>query len=177
MIASLLAATEEVASEIAVTETGLTYKPLLDRLGLTSQSDEITRYEELLAETLALRSAHRELHSMSTTGEIVPSLFEDLQTDISARLDAAEAELTTSTSDAESVRRRQVMLAARRLGSAQKRALSDAARSGRIGEHIARTKSRAIDAAFEEGELARDSGGRLDPILFPDDPTDTPTEA
>jgi CPA1 family monovalent cation:H+ antiporter len=151
---------------------GLTYKPLLDRLGLTSQSDEITRYEELLAETLALRSANRELQSMSATGEIVTSLFEDLQIDIDTRLREAEAELTVLTSDEESVRRRQVMLAARRLSSAQKQALSDAARSGRIGEHIARTKSRAIDAAFEEGELARESGGHLDPVLFPDEPAD-----
>jgi CPA1 family monovalent cation:H+ antiporter len=148
---------------------GLTYKPLLDRLGLTSQADEITRYEELLAESLALRSADRELHSMSATGEIVPSLYDDLKADIDQRLRDAEAELTILTSDEASVRRRQVMLAARRLSAAQKSALSDASRAGRIGEHVARSKARAIDAAFEEGELARDSGGRLDPILFPDE--------
>jgi CPA1 family monovalent cation:H+ antiporter len=45
---------------------GLTCKPVLDRLGLTSQSDEITRYEELVAEALAMRSARHELEVMRT---------------------------------------------------------------------------------------------------------------
>lgn len=148
---------------------GVTYKPLLDRLGLTAQSDEITRYEELLAETLALRSARSELQAMSSTGEIVPSLFADLERDIDERLTAAERELAVLANDTEAVRGRQVMLAARRLAAAQKRAMSDATRSGRIGEHVARKKSRAIDAAFEEGTLSREHGGLLDPVLYPDE--------
>jgi len=73
------------------------------------------------------------------------------------------------TTDADSVRRRQVARAARRLASAQKQALADAARSGRIGEHVARTKAKAIDIAFEEGELAREFDSARDPVLYPNE--------
>ncbi len=152
---------------------GLTYKPILDRLGLTSASDEITQYEQLLAETVAMRSARRELESMRITGEIVPSLFDDLHRDIDQRNVAAERELAELTADAESVRRRQVARVARRLASAQKQALSEAARSGRIGEHVARTKAKEIEVAYEAGKITRGLDGALDPVLYPDetDPT------
>lgn len=69
---------------------GVTYKPVLDHFGLTSQSDEINRYEELLAETLAIRSARQELQSMSSTGEIAPVLFQELDRDFLHRLSHAE---------------------------------------------------------------------------------------
>ena len=147
---------------------GLTYKPVLDRLGLTSQSDEITHYEELLADSLALRSAERELESMRRSGEVVPDLFADLQEDLTAARTAAEAELTELARDADGVRARQVKLAARRLAAAQKRALSEASRSGRIGEQAARAKAKAIDIALEEGEIARRIGESADPTLYPD---------
>lgn len=61
---------------------------------------------------------------------------------------------------------------ARRLASAQKQALSEAARSGWIGEHVARTKSKAIEVAYEEGEITRGAGGRLDPVLYPNEPAE-----
>ncbi len=149
---------------------GLTYKPVLDRLGLTSKSDEITRYEELLAETVAMRSARRELETMRASGEVVPALFDDLCHDIDRRNHDAEERLATLTADADAVRRRQVARVARRLASVQKQALSEAARSGRIGEHVARSKAKAIDVAYEEGRLTRLEGGGLDPALFPDEP-------
>ncbi len=148
---------------------GLTYKPVLDRLGLTSQSDEINRYEELLAEALVMRAAHSELDVMRAAGEIGPELYDDLERDITRRHGAAESELAVLTTDAEAVRRRQVARAARRLASAQKQALSEASRSGRIGEHVSRTKSKAIQIAFEEGELTRGSDGALDPALYPNE--------
>ena len=149
---------------------GLTYKPVLDRLGLTSKSDEITHYEELLAETVAMRSARRELEAMRATGEIVPALFDDLHRDIEDRNQAAEEQLAALTADADAVRRRQVARVARRLASAQKQALSEAARSGRIGERVARSKSKAIEVAYEEGELTRLQDGSLDPVMYPNQP-------
>jgi len=51
----------------------------------------------------------------------------------------------------------------------QKEALSDAARSGRIGEHVARTKAKAIEVAYEEGRLSRLEGGGLDPVMYPNE--------
>jgi CPA1 family monovalent cation:H+ antiporter len=153
---------------------GLTYKPVLDRLGLTSTSDEITRYEELLAETVAMQSARRELESMRLAGEIVPALFADLRDDIEARRRHAEEQLTALAADTEVVRRRQVSRVARRLASAQKQALSEAARAGRIGEHVARTKSKAIEIAYEEGELSQGAHVARDPVLYPNATVDEP---
>uniref|UniRef100_UPI003751B5CC cation:proton antiporter n=1 Tax=Ilumatobacter sp. TaxID=1967498 RepID=UPI003751B5CC len=49
---------------------GVSYRPVLDRLGLTSQTDELNRYEEHLAETLAIRAALSELKTMRRSGEI-----------------------------------------------------------------------------------------------------------
>jgi Na+:H+ antiporter len=149
---------------------GLTYKPLLDRLGLTSKSDEIELYEGLLAEAVALTSARDELETMRANGEIVPALFDDLHHDIAERSAAVEQELATLTSDTESVRRRQVARVARRLANAQKAGLSEAARAGRIGEHIARNKSKAIEVAYEEGRITRGAEGPLDPVMFPNEP-------
>ncbi|MFV2038640.1 MAG: Na+/H+ antiporter [Acidimicrobiales bacterium] len=129
---------------------GVTYKPVLDRLGLTSQPREISRYEELLAEALAMRSARRELDAMRSTGEIVPVLFDQLREDIETRLDNADSELEALARDASGVRERQSRVAARRLASAQRRALSDATRSGRIGDAVARKMAKKIDAALHE---------------------------
>ena len=152
---------------------GLTYKPVLDRLGLTSKSDEIAHYEDLLAETVAMKSARAELEAMRATGEIVPALFTDLHDDIEARSSRAEEELALLTADADAVRARQVARVARRIASAQKRALSEAARSGQIGEHAARTRSKAIDVAYEEGQSTRGDDVVRDPILLPNADDDT----
>ena len=147
---------------------GLTYKPILDKLGLTAKSDELTRYEELLAHTLALRAANRELDSMKTTGEIVPALFDDIHDDLERELMEAERDLEAMARDADGVRQRQVKLAARRLAAAQKATLTEAARSGRIGEGIARTMSKQIEIALEESEIARELGESVDPTLSSD---------
>jgi len=61
-------------------------------------------------------------------------------------------------------------LAARRLAAAQKQALTDAARSGRSGEGVARDRSKEIDIALEDAEHALASGDEpLDPSLYPDE--------
>jgi CPA1 family monovalent cation:H+ antiporter len=149
---------------------GLTYKPLLDRLGLTGKSDDLHRYEALLAETLAMRAAQRELDSLLASGEVVEMLYDDLQSDIGARLSEVERQLAELSRDASGVHDRQVQVAARRLAASQKRALSEAARNGRIGEQIARTMAKQIDVALEEGELARTMGESGDPLLYPNAP-------
>jgi CPA1 family monovalent cation:H+ antiporter len=129
---------------------GVTYRPLLDKLGLTSQTDEVTEYERTLAETLALRAAIAELEMMRHGGEISAPLYKEFGDDLAERLGDAErrhADLTTSVSR---VRRRQVKMAARRIAAAQKRALSEASRSGRISDVVARNLSRDIDIEVDE---------------------------
>jgi CPA1 family monovalent cation:H+ antiporter len=147
---------------------GLTYKPILDKLGLTSKSDEVTKYEELLAHTIALRAANAELDSMKKAGEIVPALFADLHQELFSQLTQAEVDLEELARDASGVREQQVRLTARRLAAAQKATLSEAARSGRIGEGVARAMSKRIEIALEEGAIAREAGVAADPTLYPD---------
>ncbi len=149
---------------------GITYKPILDSLGLTGSSDELTRYEALLAETFAMRSAERELEEMRRAGEIVACVYDDIHRDIEAQREAAEAGLAKLARDEHGVRTRQTRLAAPRLAAAQKQALSEAARSGRISESIARDKSKQIDLALQEGEKAQAEGEEPEePTLFPDE--------
>lgn len=71
---------------------GVTYRPVLDRLGLTSQTDELNRYEEHLAETRAIRAALSELETMRRSGEITVRLYEELNDDLNQRLETQEAD-------------------------------------------------------------------------------------
>ncbi len=134
---------------------GSTYKPVLDRLGLTSRSDELTAYETVLAEAIGLRAARRELDSMRSTGEIAPVLYEELRQEIDDRLSEADEGLSGLSRDLDSVRQRQTRLAARRLASAQKRAIAEALRAGRVGVDVARGYMRDLDLARREGEVGR----------------------
>ncbi len=147
---------------------GITYKPLLDRLGLTSQTDELTQYERLLGQTLALKAARGELEAMRVSGEIAPSLFDELTNGLESELDAGQESLAELTRKAVSVRHRQVRVAARRIAAGQKRALSEAARSGRIGDEVARSLARDIDVALEEGAHETADEHHFDPHLYPD---------
>lgn len=135
---------------------GVTYRPVLDRLGLTSQTDELNRYEEHLAETLAIRAALSELETMRRSGEITERLYKELNDDLAQRLETQEAEVSALTRNVEGVRNRQIRVSARRLAAVQKRALSDASRSGRISDEVARKLARHIDIELEEhpSELA-----------------------
>lgn len=135
---------------------GLTYKPLLDRLGLTSQTDEQTQYERFLARTIALQAARRELDAMRRSGEIARPLFDEVHDDIEARLDESEREMAELTDRATSVRARQVRTAHRRLAAVQKLALSDAARSGRITEAVARELANDIDTEPDDEDEDED---------------------
>lgn len=54
------------------------------------------------------------------------------------------------TRDVEGVRNRQIRVSARRLAAVQKRALSDASRSGRISDGVARKLARHIDIELDD---------------------------
>jgi len=128
---------------------GVTYRPVLDRLGLTSQTDELEEFEEHLAETVALRAALAELESMRHGGEIAAPLYLDLRDGLIGRLETAEEQVTELTRNVDGVRERQVVMSARRLAAVQKRALSEASRAGRISDGVARRLARDIDIEAE----------------------------
>jgi CPA1 family monovalent cation:H+ antiporter len=146
---------------------GITYKPLLDRLGLTLQTDELGRYERVLAQTLALKSAGKELEVMRASGEIAGPLFEELHHRLSDSLAESEHELAEMTRNVHGVRERQMRSAARRLAAVEKQALSEGARSGRIGDPIARDLTKDVDIVLEGGAGDPPSGAHWDPALYP----------
>jgi CPA1 family monovalent cation:H+ antiporter len=135
---------------------GLTYKPLLDRLGLTTQTDQESRYERVYAHTIALRAARRELASMRRSGELAESLYATYERRIGDDLDRYEQQLAELTRTETTVRRRQLGAARRRLGAAQRLALTDAARAGRITDAVAREVIGDIDDAAAEDTTERD---------------------
>ena len=139
---------------------GVTYRPVLDRLGLTAQTDELTQFEEHLAETVALRAALSELETMRHSGEIAGSLHKELRDRITSRLETQEEQVAELTRNDDAVRERQVLMSARRLAAVQKRALSEASRSGRISDVVARRLARDIDIEVEDAPrtLAREPG-------------------
>ena len=102
-----------------------------------------------------MRAACRELDSMRSTGEIAPVLYEELRQEIDDRLSEADEGLSGLSRDLDSVRQRQTRLAARRLASAQKRAIAEALRAGRVGVDVARGYMRDLDLARREGEVGR----------------------
>jgi CPA1 family monovalent cation:H+ antiporter len=129
---------------------GVTYRPVLDRLGLTSQTDELNEFERHLAETVALRAALSELESMLHSGEITAPLHKELRGRLAGRLETEEKKVADLTRNVAGVRERQMFMSSRRLAAVQKRALSEASRSGRISDEVARSLARNIDIEVEE---------------------------
>ena len=149
---------------------GITYRPLLEHLGLTSQTDELNRFEEHLAETLALRAALSELETMRHRGEVTAALHGELRDRLTQRLAAQDEAVAELTRNVEGVRIRQVRTSARRLAAVQKQALSEASRSGRISDGVARRMSRDIDIELEDAPW-----GLADDLAGDDDPTSEET--
>ncbi len=147
---------------------GLSYKPVLDRLGLTARSDEVAGYETLLAEAIGLRAARRELEDLRRGGELAPVVHDVLRDELDERLSSAEERLSGLSRDLESVRQRQGRLAAHRLATAQKRAISEAVRRGRIGDEVARGYIHDLDVARESGDVHQAIRAEADPGLYPE---------
>ncbi len=128
---------------------GLTYKPLLDRLGLTSRNEGPAGYERTDARTIALRAARLELVAMRNAGEIDAPAYVTYDRRIGDDLDREEqrlAELAGPTPAAGSSR---PLTARVRLRAAQRFALSEAARAGRISDAVARDVASEVDRVIE----------------------------
>ena len=125
---------------------GLTYRPLLRRLGLAGNADNVMRYERLLAHTIALQAARAELEAMRSAGEIAPALFDEMLREVTVELEQLERELTRLVAESEPAAPDRVAhRAAGRVAAAQRVALSDAARAGRISDAVAREMSAEAD--------------------------------
>lgn len=133
---------------------GLSYRPLLDRLGITGLGEEVTAYEEAFARTVALRASLRELDKLHDRGDVIEPVWTRMREDIIDDLRQADAELARMASNSEVVRARQVQATARRLAAAQQAALNSAARRGQLSQTVATDYTDRIDEALREGATA-----------------------
>lgn len=130
---------------------GLTYRRLLDRLGITGVGEEITAYEKAFARTLVLRASLQELDKLHTRGDVIEPVWTRIRHDIMEDLTQADADLAQMGSDSQVVQARQVQSTARRLASAQQSALNSATRRGQLSRAVATEYTERIDEALREG--------------------------
>lgn len=130
---------------------GLTFRPLLTRLGLTGPGEEVERFEEVYARGLALRSSLDELESMRRRGEVAAPIYEELRDELERDLDEVESTMREIALDSDAARARQVQRTARRLAAAQRAAIGDATRRGIISRGIGARLQQEIDDTLEQG--------------------------
>lgn len=137
---------------------GLTYGPLLRRLGLAERGEGIEHYEEEMARSLALRAAIRRLEALYADGEIVSPAYEDLR----GRLEAAQEDARRAMTDLARAAGRSWPVretrAVRQIAAAERAALSDAARRGLISQDLVERFSAELDTVRDADALLRASG-------------------
>lgn len=148
---------------------GLTFGPLLRRLGLSSVDPDQRRYEEAMATSLVLQATLDELDRMERGTEFDGPGNQALRTDVEERLASTREEMAALTRDLDSVRRARRQRLARRLAAAQKRALTDAGRRGALSDETVRDHVRRVDVAVAEGVTAPSIAADLEPGLYVDD--------
>lgn len=130
---------------------GLTYRRLLDRLGITGVGEEVAAYERAFAQTLVLRASLDELDRLHSRGDIIEPVWTRLRADIADDLSAADANLASMNTGNGVVETRQVQRTARRLASAQQAALSTATRRGQLSSTVAGEYNHRIEEALRQG--------------------------
>ncbi len=146
---------------------GLTYRPLLNRLGLTRGNPDLEEFERLTAEALVLRASLRELEDLRHRGEITTPLYARMKAQFTEELDDIEERLSRTSLDTTSIHNRQVQLTARRLAAAQRSALADARRRGILSDRTIHAYSERIEEALEQGRSAPYDASQLEPGLYP----------
>lgn len=133
---------------------GLTFKPLLNFLGVTERDEHHEEFESRTAEVLASRAELEEIRRLWNQGELAEPLFENLQTTALTSLAEAQARLSDLAANSLTARARQLGTARRRIRAARQSALGDAVRRGVIADDAARQVSERYEVAEEEAELA-----------------------
>ena len=146
---------------------GLTYRPLLNRLGLTRGNPDLEEFERLTAEALVLRASLHELEDLRHRGEITTPLYARMKAEFTEELAGVEERLSRTSLDTSAVHDRQVQLTARRLAGAQRAALADARRRGILSDRTIHAYSERIEEALEQGRIAPFDAAQLEPGLYP----------
>lgn len=131
---------------------GLTFKPLLQWLGVTERDEHNEQFEQHVAENIALRAELDAIESLHQRGEIGNSLFSQLQSNAAAALAASQEQLTAFAADSPAARDRQFRLAQGRINAAREAALGNAVRRGVIADEAARHVSEQYEADLDQEE-------------------------
>ncbi len=148
---------------------GLSYKPVLNRLGLIGAAGEAKAFERAYARSIGIQASLDELHRMRHRGEVITPLFAAMRDELTAELDQAHDEVARLAMDSTTTKRRQIRRLARRMAAAQRSAVNDAARRGLISDNVVAEYSERLDDAIEAGEINLGDGASIDDSLFPDD--------
>lgn len=155
---------------VSLLAQGLTYRPLLIRLGLVGASEEIEEYEQFHGRTLALRAARRELEDLERRGLVVDPVYDQFAERLDTALRHAEDDRRTLASNSDVARGRQSRRVARRLAAVQRAELAQAGRAGILSSQVVRRLRDEIDSQLE----AHEEGGGAEPEdpapLDPGDP-------
>ena len=108
------------------------------------------RYEELLARSIALRAAKKELENMLEEGVIAPEIAGKMLSDVNNLLEDLVAEFNSLVKEYDEVGREMWMIAWRKVLHAQKSAVQDAVVKGMISEEVARKLAEGIDSELSE---------------------------
>ncbi len=139
---------------------GLTYGPLLRRLGLVTHDAGLEKYENQMARSLALRAALRRLEALSLDGEIVGPAYDDLHQRLEAAQEDARHEMTELARQAEHGWPVRETRAVRQIASAEKAALADAARRGLLPSDLVERYSSELDGVHDASSLLRVVGAQ-----------------
>lgn len=124
---------------------GLTIKPLLRALGVSSSKEDI--YGKARVREIALAAAQGELDSMVGSRLISPPVYERYRSLLGTQMEKAERDIAEIYREDESRASEEFHLTKVRLVAAQKSAIEDAVHSGLISAQSARS---LIDAADQE---------------------------
>lgn len=149
---------------------GLTFRPLLTRLGLTGPGEEVRRFEDVYARGLALRSSLDELETMRRRGEIAAPVYEALRDELGNDLEQIEDRMREIALDSDAARARQIQRTARRLAAAQRAAIRDAIRRGIISQETGTLIQQEIDETLEQGASDPDRAAERLTGIYPPDP-------
>lgn len=137
---------------------GLTFRPLIDRLGLTRREDLVNEYEHLLAQSMAVRAGLRELAEVRSEGFLPGDAYDEMKRRLEADDDELYRRINVLLSENEVFRRSREARTRRRVLLAQRVALNEAARRGIISQETMAAVRRDIDAS-----LALDGDGEAAP--------------
>ena len=128
---------------------GLTMGTLLDRLDVVTRSAEAELYELLVGRARAVDSALESAEALRAAGQLSEATYEEFTAEYereTADLQAAIHELLEEYPD---LRREEVLAGERQVLRREKAAISDAARSGLVTDHVAEDLLQEVDVKLD----------------------------